>query len=90
MVTAVDKMAMTNYVMHSIYATYIFKCVGFGFFGIFQLNEFLSIVFSVWIFQLTISLIWLTYFQYGPLEWLWRSLSYFKKQHFLLPVEANQ
>lgn len=90
MVTAVDKMALTKYVIHSIYAMYILKGVSFGFFGIFQLNEFLSIVFSVWIFQLTLSSIWLTYFQYSPLEWLWRSLSYLKKQPFLLPLKANK
>jgi uncharacterized protein len=37
-------------------------------------------VFAVWIFQLIFSSIWLKYFRFGPFEWVWRSLTYWKKQ----------
>lgn len=77
--SAVGKMALTNYVMHSIFAMIIFTGVGFGLFGTFQRHELLYIVFSIWIFQLIASPIWLKYYQFGPLEWIWRNLSYRKK-----------
>lgn len=36
----------------------------------------IAIVFAVWVLQLVVSPIWLRSFQFGPLEWLWRSLTY--------------
>jgi len=79
---AVGKMALTNYVMHSLFALFIFTGAGFGLFGTFQRHELLYIVFAIWIFQLIASPLWLKYFAFGPLEWLWRNLSY-NKRHAL-------
>jgi len=79
---AVGKMALTHYVMHSVFAMFIFTGAGFGLFGTFQRFELLYIVFAIWIFQLILSPIWLKYYQYGPLEWIWRNLSYLKKHPF--------
>jgi len=79
---AVGKMALTNYVMHSVFAMFIFTGAGLGLFGTFQRYELLYIVFTIWIFQLILSPIWLKYYQYGPLEWIWRNLSYLKKHPF--------
>ena len=79
---AVGKMALTNYVMHSIFAMFIFTGVGFGLFGTFERYELLYIVFAIWVFQLILSPIWLKYYQYGPLEWIWRNLSYLKRHPF--------
>lgn len=76
--TAVGKMALTNYVMHSIICMFYFTGVGFGMFGKLQRHELLYVVFSIWIFQLILSPIWLKYFHFGPLEWIWRNLSYGK------------
>lgn len=77
---AVGKMALTNYMMHSVICMIVFTGVGFGMFGKFQRYELLYVVFSIWIFQLILSPIWLKNFYYGPMEWLWRSLSYQKLQ----------
>ena len=77
--SAVGKMALTNYVMHSVFAMFIFTGAGFGLFGKLQRFELLYIVFGIWVFQLIASPIWLKYYQYGPLEWIWRNLSYLKK-----------
>lgn len=87
--SAVGKMALTNYVMHSVICMFIFTGVGFGLFGAFQRYELLFIVFGIWIFQLILSPIWLRHFYFGPLEWIWRNLSY-KKNHVLRrkPVES--
>ena len=79
---AVGKMALTNYIMHSIICMIVFTGVGFGLFGKLQRHELLYVVFSVWIFQLILSPIWLKYFYFGPLEWSWRYLSYLKKYPF--------
>ena len=79
---AVGKMALTNYVMHSVFAMFIFTGAGFGLFGRLQRHELLYIVFSIWIVQLILSPIWLRYFQFGPIEWIWRNLSYLKKHPF--------
>ena len=79
---SVGKMALTNYVMQSVFAMIIFTGVGFGLFGKLQRHELLYVVFSIWIFQLIASPIWLKYFQFGPLEWIWRNLTYLKKHPF--------
>lgn len=79
---AVGKMALTNYVMHSIICMIVFTGVGFGLFGELQRHELLYVVFSIWIFQLIISPIWLKYYYFGPLEWGWRYLSYLRKYPF--------
>jgi len=80
--SAVGKMALTNYVMHSVFAMFIFTGAGFGYFGKLQRHELLYIVFAIWIFQLIASPIWLKYYYYGPLEWIWRNLSYLKRHPF--------
>ena len=80
--SAVGKMALTNYVMHSVFAMFIFTGAGFGLFGTFQRHELLYIVFSIWLCQLIASPIWLKYYQFGPLEWIWRNLSYQKRHAF--------
>ena len=80
--SAVGKMALTNYLMHSIFAMFIFTGAGFGLFGTFMRHELIYIVLSIWLFQLIVSPIWLKYYHYGPAEWLWRYLSYLKKPKF--------
>ena len=89
-IAAVGKMALTNYIMHSLICMIIFTGVGFGMFGKLQRYELYFVVFAVWIFQLIISPIWLKYYYFGPMEWIWRKLSYrnnppFRK-HISLPV----
>jgi uncharacterized protein len=37
---------------------------------------------SIWVFQMIASPIWLRYFQFGPLEWGWRALTYWKRPQF--------
>lgn len=77
---AVGRMAFTNYILQSVIATIFFYGYGFGFFGsVERWGQFL-IVLLIWTFQLWLSPIWLSRFRFGPLEWLWRSLTYFKFQ----------
>ncbi|MEO6685580.1 MAG: DUF418 domain-containing protein, partial [Dyadobacter sp.] len=55
---------------------------GFSMFGKLHRHELYYIVFIIWLLQLILSPIWLGYFRFGPLEWLWRSLTYWQKQPF--------
>jgi len=90
---AVGQMALTNYIMHSVICMIVFTGVGFGLFGKLERYELLYVVFSIWIFQLIVSPIWLRYFEFGPLEWLWRRLSYLQKPAFrkkAIPKEATE
>jgi uncharacterized protein len=79
---AVGRMALTNYIMHSVICAIIFTGIGFSLFGKLQRYELYYVVVSIWIFQLIISPIWLKYYRFGPLEWLWRSLTYKQIQPF--------
>jgi uncharacterized protein len=73
-------MAFTNYILHSLICTTIFYGHGFGLFGKVERIGQLGIVVAIWTLQLVISPLWLRYFIYGPLEWLWRSLTYLKRE----------
>jgi uncharacterized protein len=79
---SVGKMALTNYLMHSVICMVIFTGVGFGMFGKLQRYELLYVVLGIWIFQLILSPLWLRYFYFGPAEWLWRKLSYLNNPPF--------
>ena len=76
----VGQMAFTNYLVQSIICTLFFYGYGLGYYYKLQLHQLYYVVFSVWILQLIYSSIWLKYYRFGPFEWLWRSLTYWKKQ----------
>lgn len=77
---AAGQMALTNYLTQSAVCTILFNGYGFGLFGKLERIQLLYVVFAVWLFQLIVSPIWLGRFRYGPLEWAWRSLTYWEKQ----------
>jgi uncharacterized protein len=76
----VGQMAFTNYLMQSFLCGLFFYGVGFGMFGQLQRYELYYVVAAVWIIEIIWSHIWLRHFRFGPLEWLWRSLTYWKIQ----------
>jgi hypothetical protein len=49
-------------------------------FGKLEYYQLMSVVFEVWAINLIASSLWLRRFTYGPVEWLWRSLTYAKMQ----------
>ena len=81
-IAAVGQMALTNYISQSIICVVTFFGIGFGFFGQLERWEQILIVISVWALQFFWSKPWLDHFQFGPLEWFWRSITYWKKQTF--------
>lgn len=78
-IAAVGRMALTSYVTHTVICAFIFFGIGFAMFGELQRYQLYYVVFGIWIFQLIVSPIWLKYYRFGPLEWLWRSLTYNKR-----------
>jgi uncharacterized protein len=81
---AVGRMALTNYLIQTVICTFIFYGHGLGLFGSVERTTQILIVICVWILQLIVSPIWLTRFRFGPMEWLWRSLTYWKRQPMLI------
>ncbi len=75
----VGQMAFTNYLTQSIFALVVFYGIGFGYFGKWQRYEAYLYVLAIWIIQIIWSHWWLKYFQYGPFEWIWRQLTYWKR-----------
>jgi uncharacterized protein len=76
----VGQMAFTNYLMQSLLVGLFFYGIGFGMYGKLQRHEIYYVVGATWALQIIWSHIWLRYFRFGPLEWAWRSLTYWKKQ----------
>lgn len=83
----VGRMAFSNYVLQTLICTTIFYGHGLGLFGRVERTGQILIVFSVWIVVVLFSNIWMTSFRFGPAEWLWRSLTYRKKQPFRYGTE---
>lgn len=77
---SVGRMALTNYLMQSTICTTIFYGYGFGLYGRVGRASLLLVVLGVWIVQLVVSPLWLRRFRFGPAEWLWRSVTYWKLQ----------
>ncbi|MBO0930876.1 DUF418 domain-containing protein [Fibrella aquatilis] len=77
---AVGQMAFTNYVMHTVICTLVFYGYGLNQYAEWQFYQLYFLVVAIWVLQLIISPIWLRHFQFGPLEWVWRSLTYWKMQ----------
>ena len=74
---ATGRMAFTNYMGMSVICTLIFNGHGLGLFGTLDRLEQFLIVISIWILILIISPLVLKNYRFGPLEWLWRKLTYF-------------
>src|SRR5262249_12275628 len=83
---AVGRMAFSNYIFTSVVCSIFFD--GFRFFCKLQRYQLYGVVLFVWVIILVVSPIWLRHFRFGPLEWLWRSLTYWKKQPFRIRAQV--
>ncbi len=77
---AAGRMALTNYLAQSLICTTIFYGYGFGLYG--RVGPALGVFLTLVIFSLQVlfSRWWLSRYRYGPMEWLWRSLTYGEPQ----------
>ncbi len=79
-IASVGRMALTNYLGQSLIATTIFYGYGLGLGGNTGRLGTIGIALLIFAGQVLFSVIWLKSFRYGPMEWVWRSLTYGKKQ----------
>ena len=87
-IAAAGRAAFTNYLGTSIVMTALFYGWGFGRFGTMSRVELWLVVIAMWALILLWSKPWLDRFQYGPFEWLWRSLSRWSPQPMLRPTRT--
>jgi len=80
---AVGRMALSNYLMHSVLLTTVFYGYGLGLYGSVSRFGQMGFVLGVIALQLVLSPWWLARYRFGPVEWLWRSLTYWKRQPML-------
>jgi uncharacterized protein len=62
--------------------------LGLGWYNRLERHELYYVVFAIWAAQLVISPLWLKHYRFGPVEWLWRSLTYWKRQPMRRPQPA--
>ena len=82
--------AFSNYILQTAICTVLFYGEGFGLYGRVSRSWQLGIVCLIWAFQIVISNLWFRHFRMGPLESLWRSLTYWNWQPIRLPVAMEQ
>lgn len=76
----VGRMSLTNYIMQSVICALIFYSYGLGLYGKVSVTAGTVIAFVLFGLQMVFSRLWMNRFRYGPLEWLWRTATYMKKQ----------
>lgn len=79
----VGRMALSNYMLQSIICSFIFNGYGLGFYEKIGQAGLVGLTVVIYLAQVLISNWWLSRFQFGPLEWVWRSLTYGQRQPFL-------
>lgn len=75
----VGRMALTNYLMQTVISLTLFYGFGFGLFGSMGALAATSIAVGIFVFQIVASAVWLRFFRFGPMEWIWRQLTYKKR-----------
>jgi uncharacterized protein len=74
----VGRMALSNYLGQSVICTFLFYSYGLGLYGKVSPAESVLITLAIFGVQLILSAWWLKRFRFGPMEWVWRSITYFR------------
>jgi uncharacterized protein len=82
-VAAVGRMTFSCYILETLICTTIFYGHGFGLFGRVTRPWQIAICVGVWALLLIAAPFWMRHFRFGPLEWLWRTLSYGRAEPIL-------
>ena len=85
---AVGQMAFSNYILQSLICSTIFYGYGFGLHGQLERHQVYYVVLGCWTIHLLWSPWWLQRYRFGPLEWCWRSLTYWKRQPMRLTASV--
>jgi uncharacterized protein len=87
-VASVGQMALSNYLLTSITMQVIYVWGPWHWYGYVEYYKIYYAVLGMWIFNMAFSTIWLRYFEFGPVEWVWRSLTYWKRQPMRIRAAA--
>jgi uncharacterized protein len=87
---AIGQMAFSNYIFQSVVTAFIFTGYGFKLYGKLERYQLYYVVAALWIVQMIVSPIWMRHFRFGPLEWCWRSLTYWRRQPMRLASGDEQ
>ncbi len=79
-IATVGQMALSNYLLTSILCQFLFVWGPTHWYQYIEYYKLYYVVVAVWAINLTWSPLWLRHFQFGPVEWAWRSLTYWKRQ----------
>ena len=74
----IGRTALTVYLTHTIVFSLLFYSFGLKLYVSLSPLQLLGIALTLFFVDVLLSIVWLKYFQYGPLEWIWRSLTYNK------------
>ena len=77
---AVGQTALSNYLLTTVLCQTLFLWGPWKLYGKLEYYQYTFVVFSIWAVNLILSPLWLRAFEFGPVEWLWRSLTYWKPQ----------
>jgi len=75
----IGKMTLTNYLVQNIIALFVFSGFGFGLMHKMPYAYYVLLALAVFVLQIYYSRWWLSKYNYGPVEWVWRELAYGKR-----------
>lgn len=76
LITTVGKMALSNYIFQNTLMGFLFFGYGLAWYNQFSRFELLGLVGVIWVIQIVLSSAWMTKYNQGPLEALWKKLTY--------------
>jgi uncharacterized protein len=79
-IAAVGQMALSNYILTSLCMKTVFVWGPWHWYGYVEYYKLYYAVAAMWAVNLIFSSLWLHFFRFGPIEWAWRSLTYWKRQ----------
>jgi uncharacterized protein len=86
----VGRMALTNYLLQTVICVFLFYGYGLGLYGTIGATTATLIALVIFLFQIVLSRFWLSRFTYGPMEWIWRQLTYGKRLALRPPLPSLQ
>jgi uncharacterized protein len=89
-VASVGRTAFSNYILTTVLCQFLFAWGPWKLYGKLEYYQWHIVVAAIWALNLIASSLWLRVFAFGPLEWLWRSLTYWKLQPMLLAKNSGR
>jgi uncharacterized protein len=83
---AVGRTAFSCYILQTVLGSLLFYGYGFALFGTIPRAWLMAVVLGMSIVQIAFAVLWLRWFRFGPLEWAWRSLTWWRWQ----PLRRSQ